>query len=305
MSKRALVSGAHGFVGRHVARHLAGCGFQVAGIGHGAWSRDQWREWGLDEWHGSEVDLDALVTYAGEPDMIVHCAGSGSVSFSIAHPYHDFQRTAQTTIAVLEYARLYAPEARIVIPSSGAVYGASARLPIPESAPPGPVSPYGMHKHFAEELCRYYASLYALRTAIVRFFSVYGVGLRKQLLWDACRKLSQSDTTFAGTGEERRDWLHVDDAVNLLYIAADHASVGCPIVNGGSGRSASVAEVLSMLKDGFPAAGAIRFSGARRKGDPVHLEADIARAQAWGWQPAMSLEQGIAQYLSWFQSGAL
>src|SRR5690349_14934637 len=281
MNKRALVSGAHGFIGRHVARHLAARGFQVAGIGHGAWSRDQWREWGLDEWHAAEVELDALVTYAGEPDIIVHCAGSGSVSFSIAHPYHDFQRTAQTTIAVLEYARLYAPQARIVIPSSGAVYGATDAQPIPESISAAPVSPYGVHKHFAEELCRYYAALYALRTAIVRFFSVYGVGLRKQLLWDACRKLSQNDTTFAGTGEERRDWLHVDDAVNLLYTATDHTAVECPIVNGGSGASASVAEVLSMLKNGFPAAGAIRFSGAQRKGDPVYFQADIARARSW------------------------
>jgi UDP-glucose 4-epimerase len=304
MSRRALVSGTHGFIGRHVARDLAASGWQVIGIGHGTWSRDQWRQWGLDEWHTADVALDSLVTYGGEPDLIVHCAGSGSVSFSIAHPYQDFQRTTQTTIAVLEYARLHAPHARIVIPSSAAVYGSSSRLPIPETAPSTSVSPYGVHKRLAEELCLYYASYYALHIAIVRFFSIYGTGLRKQLLWDACRKLSQNDALFAGTGEERRDWIHIADAVGLLRIAADHAAADCPIVNGGSGRATSVAEVLSMLKRAFPEVQTIHFSGSQRHGDPEHLQADITRARAWGWQPTIALEAGVAEYFAWFQSGA-
>jgi len=109
---------------------------------------------------------------------------------------------------------------------------------------------------------------------------------------------------FAGTGEERRDWVHVSDAVELLFAAAKHAAPDCPIVNGGSGRSASVAEVLTILKRAFPDVDAILFSGSQRKGDPEHFQADIARAHAWGWQPAVTLEAGIAQYLAWFESGA-
>ena len=303
MARQVTVTGAYGFIGRHVARRWAEAGWRVVGIGHGSWSREDWRAWGIDEWHAVDVTLETLITYAGEPEQIVHCAGSGSVAFSVAHPYQDFQRTTQTTIATLEYARLHAPAAHVVLLSSGAVYGNAEQLPTPEVAPLAPASPYGVHKALAEQLCVAYARQFALNVAIVRLFSIYGNGLRKQLLWDACRKLRQGDAVFAGTGEERRDWVHVSDAVELLFAAAKHATPDCPIVNGGSGRSASVAEVLTILKRAFPDVDAIRFSGSQRKGDPEHFQADIARARAWGWQPAVTLEAGIAQYLAWFESG--
>jgi UDP-glucose 4-epimerase len=303
MVRQVTVTGAYGFIGRHVARRWAAAGWRVIGMGHGSWSREDWKAWGIDEWHAVDITLETLVTYAGEPEQIVHCAGSGSVAFSVAHPYQDFQRSAQTTIATLEYARLHAPSARIVLLSSGAVYGNAEQVPTPEMAPLAPASPYGVHKAIAEQLCASYAREHRLSVAIVRLFSIYGNGLRKQLLWDACRKLRDGDTVFAGTGAERRDWLHVSDAVELLMAAAEHATADCPIVNGGSGRSASVAEVLAMLQRAFPAVNAVRFSGSQRKGDPEHFHADIARACNWGWQPAVSLEDGIAQYLAWLQSG--
>jgi UDP-glucose 4-epimerase len=304
MPRHALVTGAYGFVGRHAARHLAREGWRVTALGHGGWSREDWRAWGLDDWHAADVTLETLVTYGGEPDLIVHCAGSGSVGFSVTHPYQDFQRTTQTTIAVLEYARLHSPDARVVLPSSAAVYGTVRELPIRETAALAPVSPYGVHKRLAEELCQSYAASFRLRVAIVRFFSVYGSGLRKQLMWDACRKLAAGEAQFAGTGDERRDWVHASDAAELLACAAEHASVDCPVVNGGSGTSTSVREVVSRLAAEFPHAGAPCFTGTARPGDPDHYQADPARAHALGWRPRVALEQGIAQYVEWFKAGA-
>ena len=165
-----------------------------------------------------------MITYAGEPDVIVHCAGSGSVGFSMTHPYQDFQRTVATTLAVLEYARLYAPRARVAYPSSAGVYGEVQKLPIAETDPLSPASPYGVHKRFAEELCASYAQHFGIAVAVVRLFSVYGAGLRKQLLWDASQKIMRGENRFFGTGEEIRDWLHVEDAASLLIAAAGHAS---------------------------------------------------------------------------------
>lgn len=304
MPRRLVVTGAYGFIGRHAARRWAEAGWRVVGIGHGAWSRKDWRDWGLDDWHGADVTLDTLVTYAGEPDLIVHCAGSGSVGFSVTHPYQDFQRTVQTTAAVLEYVRLHAPNARIVLPSSAAVYGAASARAIPEETPLLPVSPYGVHKRLAEELALSYADRYRLAVAVVRLFSIYGAGLRKQLLWDACRKLAAGEAEFAGTGAERRDWLNVSDAVELMACAAGHASAGPLVLNGGSGTSVSVHDILAKVRKGFPNSPALRFTGTARPGDPDVYEADIARARALGWSPRIDLDEGMARYVEWFNTGA-
>ena len=112
MASTALVTGAHGFLGRYVARQLARDNWRVIGLGHGSWARDEWKVWGIAEWHCADIALETLLIYAGEPDVIVHCAGSGSVGFSMTHPYQDFQRTVATALAVLEYARLYVPRVR-------------------------------------------------------------------------------------------------------------------------------------------------------------------------------------------------
>lgn len=300
MGRAALVTGAYGFLGRHVARHLAGEGFRVVGIGHGSWALDESRQWGISEWHTSDVTLDALITYGGSPDAIVHCAGSGSVGFSVTHPYQDFQRTVETTTSVLEYARLYAPESCLVYPSSAAVYGVAEKLPIREGDRLHPLSPYGVHKRMAEELFESYAASYRIRAAIVRFFSLYGEGLRKQLLWDACRKAERGETAFFGTGEELRDWLHIDDAARLVGILIQQTSPSCPIFNGGSGRGLTVREVLADVLAAFGRSGPIIFSGKARPGDPPGYHADISKATETGWRPGVDWSTGISRYAKWF-----
>ena len=304
MARRLLVTGAYGFIGRHVSRRFANLGWRVVGVGHGSWSREQWRDWGLEEWHATDVTLESLVTYAGEPDLIVHCAGGGSVGFSVTHPYQDFQRTTLTAISTLEYVRVHAPGASVVLLSSAAVYGLAATLPTAENESLNPISPYGVHKRLAEEICMSYAARYSMAVALVRFFSVYGLGLRKQLLWDACGKLRRGESLFGGTGQERRDWLHVEDAVELVTVTANRASPACPVVNGGSGACATVRAVLERLAAAFPSAGPVEFTGSVRAGDPTDFEADINLALSWGWTPRKALDVGIDEYVEWFKAGA-
>jgi UDP-glucose 4-epimerase len=301
-----VVTGANGFLGRHVARCLARQGHTVRGIGHGNWLREEWELWGLSEWQCADVTLQTLRQYAGEPAAILHCAGSGSVPFSIEDPLADFERTVETTAHVLEYVRTSAPFCRVVYPSSASVYGTVETVPIREDCPAAPISQYGTHKLMAEQMVTSYSRQFGTSAAIVRLFSVYGCGLRKQLLWDACRKFANNDATFMGTGDEVRDWLHVEDAATLLMAAAEHASPECPTVNGGSGQGVTVRDVLLRLGSSLLQAEVLpSFSGTQRTGDPSRYIADTEGSMAWGWMPTRQWTEGVEEYASWWKRNSL
>jgi UDP-glucose 4-epimerase len=259
----------------------------------------------MAEWHAADISFDALSNSGPSPSVIVHCAGSGSVGYSLSHPFQDFLRGTSTIAATLEYARLHAPEARIVYLSSAAVYGHVGDRSIREETSLNPVSPYGVHKMMGESLCQMYGAHYGVHSTVLRLFSVYGGGLRKQLLWDACAKALRGESEFAGTGDETRDWLDVVDAAELIFLAVKQASRLCPIANGGAGEAPPIRAVLEEL---FQCLGVNRpphFSGVVRSGDPKHYRADITVAKRWGWVPKVSWREGVRAYAEWFRNSAL
>jgi UDP-glucose 4-epimerase len=300
MTKTALVTGAFGFLGRHTARRFASEGYVVSGIGHGRWLSEEWKTWGLSTWQEADVSLAALTAYGGRTDVIVHCAGSGSVAFSERYPLEDFERTVVTTAHILEYIRSFSPGSRLVYPSSASVYGAVDALPIKENVHAAPVSPYGVHKLMAEQLVASASRQSGICASIVRLFSVYGCGLRKQLLWDACSKFAAGNNTFMGTGKELRDWLHVEDAAALLLTASNFAANACPIINGGSGEGVAVHDVLLRLYSRLGAKTSPVFSGTPRAGDPPRYVASIENAARWQWQPSRPWRDGVDEYADWW-----
>jgi UDP-glucose 4-epimerase len=297
--KTVLVTGAAGFIGRYVAREFAEQGWHVAGIGRGDWLN--WSDYGLADWHRVDVNLDSLVEYACKPDAIVHCAGGSSVGFSVSHPAIDFELTVQTTSNVLEYIRLHSPATRLVYPSSAAVYGEVKTLPITEDAPLNPLSPYGLHKQMAESLCQLYSHQFGVSVAVVRLFSIYGAGLHKQLLWDACRKFDKGERDFFGTGEELRDWLHVVDVAKLILIAEKNASSQCSVINAGSGLGVPVFKILQHISEKFGSHLTPRFSSLPKTGDPSAYIADISKASALNWDPKIDWRDGISKYVEWYK----
>ena len=191
---------------------------------------------------------------------MIHCAGSGSVGFSVGHPYQDYQRNVGSAAAVLSSpASTLQTRASCCRPAP--LCTARERNPIEEIDVLRPVTPYGAHKKIAEDLCASFGRYCGVKSAVVRLFSVYGPELRKQLLWDASWRVSRNENGFFGTGRELRDRIHVEDAVGLLLKAGERASAECPVVNGGTGQGISVEQVLKELFRAFGRSDEPLFSG--------------------------------------------
>ena len=304
------VTGANGFIGRHLVRVLADQGHNVHGIGHGAIEDADRERIGLREWLNGEIDaanLNALAGQSGSPSTIFHLAGGSSVGLSIAQPYEDFSRTVSSTARLLEWLRGSAPDCRLIVASSAAVYGAEYNGPVSEDAEPVPMSPYGQHKLMMEQLCRSYAITFGLRSTVARLFSVYGPHLRKQLLWDMCSRLQRGERTvvLGGTGAEVRDWIDVRDAARLFAkIAEVPQQESYQIVNGGSGLGATVADVAGMLVENWGGDIAVCFSGIVRPGDPFSLLADDRKLRRLPFDCQIPLDRGLAEYVPWFKEQA-
>jgi len=302
------ITGAYGFIGRHLARYLAGQGSRVSGIGHGAWPEKEAMEWGVSYWLNADIsnnNLGYLQSSAGFPDVVYHLAGGSSVGEAIRNPYEDFKRTVASTAELLEWLRQHSPNSKLVSISSAAVYGANHSGPISEEAGTEPFSPYGSHKFMMEELCRSYAQNYGMNVVLPRLFSVYGSGLKKQLLWDFCNKLAAgSNIELGGTGKELRDWIDIRDVIIGLERVNMLASSSAPVINLASGTAASVGEITTMVLDFWSEVTSHRpevtFSGVSRPGDPFSLVADVNKMRETGIENNISLPQGISDYVTWF-----
>lgn len=295
-----LVTGAHGFLGRNTCKKFNKSDCYIVGIGHGDWENEDYKNYGISEWLKADINFNNLKSLNREFDIIIHCAGSGSVSQSITTPETDFKKTVDTILSVLEYTRLYNKNAKIIYPSSAAVYGSKENKPINELDTLYPVSPYGFHKKIAEELCESYSKNFNVKVAILRFYSIYGIGLKKQLIWDACNKFYKSNyVEFYGTGEETRDWLNIIDAVNFIWYISQK-EYKFEILNAGSGNKTKISEVLKLISNYFDNKN-FYFNNLEREGDPKYYHADISKALKLGWKPKILLDEGILNYVNWFK----
>jgi UDP-glucose 4-epimerase len=307
---KALVTGAAGFIGSTLSERLAASGADVVGI-------DSFEDYYPRTY--KERNLATLQTRPGfrlveariqEADLagllrdrthVFHLAAQAGVRKSWGRDFSVYTtNNIEATQILLEACVKHGSLERLVYASSSSVYGDNVPLPMREDALPEPVSPYGVTKLAAEQLCYLYHVNFAVPAVSVRYFTVYGPRQRPDMGFHKFLRaaLTGQPITVYGDGEQTRDFTFVHDAVTATIAAADRGAPG-RVYNVGGGSRVSIQQVLDMIG---------RVSGRRlnlivdpaQKGDMRHTYADTSRARRdLGFAPAVGLEEGLAAECAW------
>lgn len=297
---KVLVTGINGFIGGHLANKFASMGHDVTGMDKTARSGG-FRTYGVDM---LEEDLKPVLKETA-PELILHCAGLASVPFSVLNPETDFQANTWMVYRLLNAMRESGAEGcRFVFMSSAAVYGQPSKLPISENDDLQPISPYALHKKMAEDICRYFISRHSFDIRVLRIFSAYGSGLKKQLFWDLHQKAVQTgELELFGTGSESRDFIHISDLSEAVYLIAMDKRERHIFWNVANGEETFIGEAARLFAEAAGmGAEKVRFQGQAREGDPANWRADIGRLMALGYKKKVSMREGINGYVNWVRS---
>ena len=179
---RILIIGSEGFIGKNCRDYFLSLNYTVSCCDIVEKSEENYFRL-----TSTAPDFDSVFQFC-LPDVCINASGSADVSFSIEHPEKDFELNVKNVGRILEAIKNRIPTCRFINISSAAVYGNPKSLPIKESDPTNPLSPYGINKLKSEKLLNEYFQKYGLRTCSLRIFSAYGPGLKKQLFWDIYQK---------------------------------------------------------------------------------------------------------------------
>ena len=303
---KIAITGSRGFIGSSFARRAVAAGHEVLGISRSTQPELNWPGAHL---HADSLHSDLSASFrAWRPDAVLHAAGGASVSDSLADPLEDLRASAMTLANTIDGIRRAGIAPVLLIPSSAAVDGNPASLPVAESGAVAPISPYGFHKAACELLGREAAECMGLPVVVCRLFSVYGPRQRRLLVWEIYQQLAGEDSVveLQGTGSETRDFLHVDDAASALLALAEsgrEAKRGCVVVNVASGMETSVAQLVGEMKRVSDRNKMLTCRGVARPGDPQHWQANITRLRelvpAWDPRP---LRDGLTETVTEWQA---
>jgi len=304
------VTGAAGFIGSHLAERLCSLGVGVVGLddfsnGYAGNLSDFRRRERSKLIRGNILRLKELSRACAGVDSIFHLAAQSSVPRSTENPMRDFELNVKGTLNVLECARKEDVGA-VVFASSCTVYGGAA-LPTPEDHSLAPISNYGASKAAAEAYCSSYSALYGLRTVSLRYFNIYGPRSRKGVMFDLLQKLRRDNRRLEvlGTGNQMKDYLYIDDAVNATLLVATKGKLAGGAYNVGSGEGRTVKELIKRML------GVLRLSGKTKLvykgglswlGDVQRSQADISKLKRLGFAPKVGFDQGLRAFVDWYQS---
>ncbi|MBO5525092.1 MAG: NAD-dependent epimerase/dehydratase family protein, partial [Roseburia sp.] len=241
--RKMIITGVNGFLGRS-AREYFEKDYDITGIDLAA------------KYCGGEDSLSyyqcnmsqeaaelASIFTSVQPDAVLHCAGSANVGASVVNPMADLDGNLHSLYQLLLALKSFEKRPEIIFFSSSAVYGNPKQLPMRESDEPAPISPYGIHKLMAEQLCSYYNRVHGYHIRSIRILSAYGSGLRKQILWDIYQKYRNTGKIeLFGTGNETRDFIHVSDILQAIELILAYRGPE-EIFNVANGEEVSIREL--------------------------------------------------------------
>jgi CDP-paratose 2-epimerase len=330
---KALVTGAAGFIGSHLAVRLLNDGAHVVGIDNlsrpGAAQNLAMLVGAGDSFAFTRTDIcdseavNEVLRANLDVDLIVHAAGQVAVTTSVANPRADFDANVVGTFNVLEATRLSAPRAALIYLSTNKVYGGLESMAICEqdgryqfeAAPHGvselqPLdfhSPYGCSKGAADQYVRDYARIYGLRTVVLRQSCIYGprqFGVEDQgwVAWFVIGAVLGRRLTVYGDGKQMRDVLWVDDLLDLYLRAYERIdSVAGQVFNVGGGplSTLSLRELVQLLQEKL-GPHVQPQSGEWRPGDQRVFVSDISKvSRALDWRPTVKPAEGVARLIEW------
>ena len=299
-----VVTGGAGFIGSNIAAALADRDDEVIVFDDlsSGYAENLAGQPDVKLVEGSILDADLVEDVIAGADVVFHHAASVGNKRSIDDPRHDVMVNAVGTINVLEACRRGGVR-KVVYASSAGIFGELRELPISETHPLEPDSPYGASKLAGEKACLVYAKLYELEAVALRYFNVYGPHQRFDEYGNVIpifvfQMIDGETLTIFGDGEQTRDFINVRDVVQANLKAGDSRGVSGAF-NLGSGTRISINGLVRELAGLADGGVDVRY-GPPRPGDVRDSLADISRAQeALGFTPAVSLPQGLPEYVSW------
>src|SRR3990172_2655517 len=244
-----LITGAAGFLGSSLANHLAREGHQVRGLDDISTGDPQALAPDVHFTRGDVSDRPKLWTLLQDVDVVYHLAARVSVQESILYPRDYNAVNVGGTVALMEAMRDVGVK-RVVLASSGAVYGDLGDLTLTETATPNPRSPYAVSKLAAEYYVRTIGGLWGIETVSLRIFNAYGPGQHlppshPPVVPHYLRQALRGGTLVAhGDGSQTRDYVYVDDVTSALIAAATAPNINGLVINVGSGVETSIRELV-------------------------------------------------------------
>lgn len=304
---RILVTGSSGFLGAAVVDALLARGDAVVAydMQAGAAGPAQVRE-RLNRVTGDITDPASLARAMrdGKPDAVIHCAAIVSVLSSVDSPREIVRVNVEGSINVFEAMR-EAGVRRCIHISSEEAYGAFRSDPVHETHPLEPAMPYGICKAAVEHLGRTYRDLHGLEVINLRPSWVYGPGLPraripKNLIEAA---LAGRALHLPGGADSAIDHTYVDDVVDAVLMALDHPAHRYDAYNVGSGRAATVSELIAIVRELIPGAELSAGPGPYRHGNRIEIvkkgALDVSRAaNEFGWRPRFDIHAGLFAYVN-------
>jgi UDP-glucose 4-epimerase len=306
-----LVTGAAGFIGSHLSHRLLREGLSVTGVDSFTDYYPRWiKEKNLSSIkdHGRfsfiEEDLNSLdlERLLDGMDCVFHMAAQAGVRASWGVSFSEYIRNnIEASQKLLEESK-ERPLHRFVYASSSSVYGYCPELPMSESSPLLPYSPYGVTKLAGENLCYLYAKNYGVPTISLRFFTVYGPGQRPDMAFHKFFKSAAENKPIPvfGTGEQTRDFTYIDDIVNAIFACITKGRLG-ETYNLGGGEQKILKDLFPLFEEICGKKISIKWE-EKQKGDVPHTLADIQKAtKDLGFASKTPIEEGLSKEWRWIK----